>query len=920
MTRVSPAIRSFNAGEISDLLEAREDIENYPASLKRLQNFLPTPQGPVIRRSGGVHMAAAYKNDKKSTLAPFVFSDEQATVLEWGDARLRFFSEEGLQIAAPVDVTAVVTTAPFKFTSAALAAGGAIVGSQVYFEDWTNGDNVNGRVANVTVKSGDDYTVDVDYSGVAGAKAGPQVALVYHIDTPYSDLEGQKIWAAQDVDVLFLFCEGKRVYKLTRFAAYDWRIEEVVFTKGPYMPATKHMGTLSLNGTGNVVPAMTSDVLPAGNTAAGSTASATHEAYRAFDNDPDTYWEPTTDQTGWLSITFSTPRIVRGYTIMLPPSKPDTAGDMLDHAPSNFTFEAWNGSAWIVLDTQRGYALYDGNRSVHFELQNGDDTGYTAYRLNIQSVVLNGTIRPWVSGFWLTPDSTSATAVVTATLSGNYTKLNMGSGFLSTDVDRNVRIKGSDGYWRHAVIDAYTSATSVNLRLLSEPMSGAIAALVLEWQIGYFSDTLGWPTCGVFFDDRLWVGGLTGAPNVVFGSRPGMYENFEQRAYDNVVADDHAIVARINSRKLARIRWMAADEQGIIVSTGTNFWILTSIDPSQAITQRSIKARPSVNVGGSDVDPVQVDSQILFVDSARRDLHEMSFVYSEGGYRAPSMTIFASHLGAVPFAEIDFQAEPDSTLWVKRDNGTLVGFTYNRPQNALAWHQHPLGGDGLIDSLTCVPSGTELRDTLWAVVVRTINGETVRHIERFAATWKPGDTLDTAIFVDAAVIYEGTAVDTVYGVHHLEGEMVDGLCDGKIVEGLLVTNGVIVAPFTFERGVFGLPYTSLGETSRILVGAADGSAMTKPKRAERVWPFLWDSARGEVGRPNEDKKIDEFEPIIYPEDLTTLPDAEVLFSGLLADVNMPDGYGNKGSILFRQTAPLPFNVIGLFPRMQTTDA
>lgn len=50
--KASPALVSFNAGELSPAAEARNDLKQYVQGCKTLENFIPMVQGPIRRRPG----------------------------------------------------------------------------------------------------------------------------------------------------------------------------------------------------------------------------------------------------------------------------------------------------------------------------------------------------------------------------------------------------------------------------------------------------------------------------------------------------------------------------------------------------------------------------------------------------------------------------------------------------------------------------------------------------------------------------------------------------------------------------------------------------------------------------------------------------------------------------------------------------
>lgn len=115
---------------------------------------------------------------------------------------------------------------------------------------------------------------------------------------------------------------------------------------------------------------MTSNTTPSGVVNASSIYSGAYEPWRAF-NQAAGEWV-SNSPTGWLSYEFTTPRIVKVYQ-MLPPGfiAPNTA-------PRNWSFEGWDGSGWVVLDTVTGNS---GIGTVTRTISNS--IAYISYRINI---------------------------------------------------------------------------------------------------------------------------------------------------------------------------------------------------------------------------------------------------------------------------------------------------------------------------------------------------------------------------------------------------------------------------------------------------------------------------------------------------------------------------------------------------------
>lgn len=83
---------TFNAGELSPLMDGRVDLDRYANGARILENFIPYPHGGVAKRPGWRYVAPA---KGASRMIPFVFSESRAYVLEVGPGWIRFFTDEG---------------------------------------------------------------------------------------------------------------------------------------------------------------------------------------------------------------------------------------------------------------------------------------------------------------------------------------------------------------------------------------------------------------------------------------------------------------------------------------------------------------------------------------------------------------------------------------------------------------------------------------------------------------------------------------------------------------------------------------------------------------------------------------------------------------------------------------------------------
>jgi hypothetical protein len=91
MPRLSIQQTNFTAGEISPRLIGRTDIDRYANAAALLQNVYPVIHGGAKRRDGTRFQQAAKFNASKSRLIPFIFSRDDAYMLEFGHLYVRVF-------------------------------------------------------------------------------------------------------------------------------------------------------------------------------------------------------------------------------------------------------------------------------------------------------------------------------------------------------------------------------------------------------------------------------------------------------------------------------------------------------------------------------------------------------------------------------------------------------------------------------------------------------------------------------------------------------------------------------------------------------------------------------------------------------------------------------------------------------------
>ena len=428
---------------------------------------------------------------------------------------------------------------------------------------------------------------------------------------------------------------------------------------------------------------------------------------------------------------------------------------------------------------------------------------------------------------------------------------------------------------------------------------------------GLNTGTNNYPSVVTFFEQRLVFGATNNNPQTLWFSKNGDYENFTTGT-----GDDDALVYTIASNQVNAIRYLSATRVLTIGTTGGEYVLTATSDGP--VTPTTTLIRKYSNYGSAAVEPVQVADVTLFVQRGGRKVREFRYVgdINVSAYQAPDITIVAEHITAGGLTAFAYQQEPDGVIWAIRADGTLLGVTYRREEEVVAWHKHVIGGtfsggQAIVESIATLPSDTG-EDELYMIVKRTINGVTKRYVE-FMRPFNFGGVTTGAYFVDCGLRYSGTATTTLSGLYHLPGETVAVLANGSSHPDRTVSGGGVSLAYSSTTAAVGYGYTSSMQTMRIEAGSADGTSQGKPKRIHAVTLRLLETVGIEVGNSSN-----ENDRVFFRDSSMPMDQAVPLFTGD-KDIEFPGGYDDDDRLYVRQTQPLPMSVLALFPRMNTFD-
>lgn len=457
----------------------------------------------------------------------------------------------------------------------------------------------------------------------------------------------------------------------------------------------------------------------------------------------------------------------------------------------------------------------------------------------------------------------------------------------------------------YAEITGYTSGTSVSATVIKQLPDSSLTG-TKKWSDGAWSPYQGYPRAVAFYEDRLWFAGTTMKPQTLWASTSGDYEN-----HKTGTNDDDALNYTINSQEVNVIQWLAPGKLLIIGTSGGEF-IASGSSSEDAITPTSVRITRQSTYGVATIRPYRIGNVVLFVQRSGRKIREFVYQFDSDSYVAPDMTILSNHILKGGAVDLSYQQEPSQIMWVPRADGVLVGLTYERAEEVVAWHRQVIAGtDAVVESVATIPHWDGDQDSTWLVVKRTVDGSVVRHIEYIEKELFGVDSF----YVDSGLSYSGTPVSTVSGLDHLEGEEVRVLTDGAIHPNRTVSSGAITLQVEASDIHVGLPYDATVSTMRIEAGAAEGVAQGKVKRINNLTIRLNNTGAGLFYGPD----VDNLDELYLRTTVDNMDEAVPLFTGDTDLLAFPEGYDTDAIVTLQHKSALPCTVVALMMQVHTYD-
>ena len=961
MARVAVQLTNFTGGELSPRLDGRNDLSKYASGCKTLQNMVVYPHGSAARRPGTSFVAEVKTSSAYTRLVPFEFSTEQTYILEFGNQYIRFYKDSGAILEANKTITNItkanpgVVTGSFATSSYPVVESTAVYtssGTAVTTAPITMPSNViTGNLLIMVVKLGSTGTATTPTGWtLLSSRSSTGDSYIYY-----------KVSTGTENNYVNLTVTSSHVSAITyRISNYEGTPEAAFAATNVNDPpslttswsSTKNLfiaacTTRQSNNAFTAAPSGYSNLLTVGDPSSGTTthvrlATASIE-YDGQTQNPGAFTTTGTldnPQSATIAIKGATTDIANGDTIVISgvggmtqvngkrfivSNKTTTTFELKDIDGNNVNTSSYTTytsggvfnrvytitTPYVTADlpnlkfAQSADVMYICHPD--YSIHKLSRTGHTNWFLDVVEFTAGPLQDHNIETTTLTASATTGNGI-TITAS-DITGINNDTGFQNTDVGRLVHLGTGKGL---AKITAVSSTLVVVANVIT---ALSTTSATTDWSLGAWSTTTGYPSCVSFYEQRLVFAGTTEQPQTLWFSKSGDYENFDEN-YHGTVADDDAITYTIASNQVNAIRFLSATRTLIVGTVGGEFSV-SGGGTDDPVTPTNILIKKQSNHGCANIDAIPVGNVTLFLQRAKRKIRELAYNFDVDGYVAPDMTILAEHISETGINEMSYQQEPNQIIWCVRGDGRLIGLTYQREQQVVAWHQHIFGGafstgNAVCESVATIPTNDKEYQT-WVIIKRTINGVTRRYVEyinQFDFTETDNTTFN---FLDSQLAYSGSSTTTVSGLEHLEGQTVSVLANGSTHPDRTVSNGSITLARASTKVKVGLPYTSILQTMRIDAGAQNGTSQAKTKRIYNITVRLYESIGVEVG-PN----LSNMEAIPFRSSAALMDTAIPVYTGD-KEIEFRGNYESDGFIFVRQTQPLPLTVLSLYPDLTTND-
>jgi hypothetical protein len=421
---------------------------------------------------------------------------------------------------------------------------------------------------------------------------------------------------------------------------------------------------------------------------------------------------------------------------------------------------------------------------------------------------------------------------------------------------------------------------------LTPPIYDAVAGGGMPRGIGYFQG-------------RRIFAGYKDAPQRLVTTKSGTESDL---TYSIPQKDNDRININVPLREAGTIRHVIGIGHLMLLTSSSEVRV-TPLN-SDALTPETISTRAQTFIGANNVQPIVVNGTIIFCANYGGHVWELGFEAQSAGTMVVTndLSLRAVHLfDGFTLLDAGYQRSPYPTVWFVSNSTKLLGLTYLPEEKIGAWHQHDTGNGDVFESVCPVPEGNE--GAVYAVIKRTVNGQTVRFVEVMSAIAFASRA--DAFFVDSGITYDGPATTVVYAPH-LVGRTVSILADGVVQPQQVVgAAGLIILATPAAKVQYGLPYLPEAITLPLAMQVDNAFGRGRTKIINKVWLRYYNSAAFKVGQ--------------IPSLMVTANRKTTDLTSDQEEIVLQGNWNQDGALIIQQPDPLPFEIVSISMEVAIAD-
>lgn len=318
---------------------------------------------------------------------------------------------------------------------------------------------------------------------------------------------------------------------------------------------------------------------------------------------------------------------------------------------------------------------------------------FTTNPTNNQNIVLNGVT--WV--FKTTPSGANQTpigATLAATLgalagdlgASTSSSLNVASYAILGGTILNITYLTTGVGGNSYTLAAGTYAGTVSDATLSGGGGGGSAAATLT--IGPQSGT--YPGEVAYYQQRRVYSFTLNEPNTYFMSQPGAYLNFDASI---PTTDSDAITGAPWAQQINGIQFTIPMQTGLVTLAGTGAWLVSGGNSAVITPADQTATSQAFNGCHYHIQPIVVNYDIIYVQAKGSIVRDSSYNFFTNNYTGTDKTVFSNHLfNYHQIQQWGYAEEPYKIIWLVRDDGILLSFTYLKEQEIDGFARHDTNG------------------------------------------------------------------------------------------------------------------------------------------------------------------------------------------------------------------------------------